>query len=99
MLAFAETMDSSSALYKEVVEHLDKHGAPGLDKENNELSIIERIDWLAKQCARLYFDRMKNYDRKCFNSPACDGKLEYMQSEVREGEYCPKCGYFMYGRK
>lgn len=48
--------------------------------------------------AKDYFERMNNVSRTC---PMCKkpGVLEYMTSEVREGERCPECTYWTFGRK
>lgn len=48
--------------------------------------------------ATRYFAEHNNAERKC-PTDGCDGKLEYMQTDKREGESCPKCGYWTFGRK
>lgn len=44
-----------------------------------------------------YFKMYNNVNRVCPTN-GCKGRLEYIASDVREGERCATCGYWSFGR-
>lgn len=104
-----------AAAVEDVERALDEVGAPGFSYNGDTtlpyeiggqiqvLMAVDRIRWLHEQIARRYFKEQENEMRKCplaiLGNKDCDGILEYIQSEKREGERCPKCGFTCYGRK
>lgn len=74
--------------------------ALGWDFEWKASALVARIRALMRTNAEAdrYFAEHNNPGRKCPNS-GCAGTLEYISSTVREGERCPACHYFAFGRK